>query len=103
LKDSLGKEIIRLFPGCPQGRAEDIAAHAGTRGSGRVGRSAAGRTLDPDAVTLAVVAAVRHSETAYDQLLMSGVPRAEARTRVRPDIQAVLDAWRALDSAADRP
>jgi hypothetical protein len=91
-KDSLGKEIIRLFPG-----------HAGTRGSGRVGRSAAGRALDPDAVTLAVVAAVRHSETAYDQLLMSGVSRAKARARVRPNIQAVLDAWRSLDSAADRP
>src|ERR1019366_3863964 len=96
-KDSLGKEIIRLFPGCPRERAEVIAAHAGARSSGRVGRSAAGRALDPDAVTLAVVASVRHGETDYDQLLMSGVPRAEARDRVRPDIQAVLDAWRALD------
>jgi hypothetical protein len=96
-KDVLGKEIIRLFPGCPQERAEVIAAHAGTRGSGRVGRSAAGRALDPDAVTLAVVASVRHRDTGYDQLLMSGVPRAEARDRVRSDIQGVLDAWRTPD------
>jgi hypothetical protein len=96
-KDSLGKEIIRLFPGCPQTRAEIIAAHAGTRGSGRIGRSAAGRTLDPKAVTLAVVASVRHIDTNYDQLLMSGVPRPEARDRVRSDIEAVLDAWRTAE------
>jgi hypothetical protein len=93
-KDSLSQEIIRLFPGCPQIRAEVIAAHAGTRGSGRIGRSAAGRALDPEAVTLAVVAAVRHTDTNYDQLLMSGVPRPVARDRVRSDIEAVLDAWR---------
>jgi hypothetical protein len=45
-------------------------------------------------VTLAVVAAVRHTDTNYDQLLMSGVPRPVARDRVRSDIEAVLDAWR---------
>jgi hypothetical protein len=96
-KDSLGEEIIRLFPGCPPERAEVIAAHAGARGSGRVGRSAAARALDPDAVTLAVVASVRHSDTGYDQLLTSGIPRAEARDRVRSDIQDVLEAWRRPD------
>lgn len=99
-KESLGKEIMSLFPGCPQERAEVIAAHAGTRGSGRVGRSAAGRALDPDAVTLAVVASIRHSDTGYDQLLMSGVPRAEARDRVRSDIQGVLEAWRTPDKCS---
>ena len=94
---SLRNEVTRLFPGCPEDWAKAIAAHAGTRGSGRVGRSAAGRALDPDAVTLAVVASVRHGDTGYDQLLMSGVPRAEARDQVRSDIQRVLDAWRAPD------
>jgi hypothetical protein len=59
-QDSFGHEIIRLFPGCPEERARAIAAHAGSRGSGRVGPSAAGRAFDPDAVTLAVVASVRH-------------------------------------------
>jgi hypothetical protein len=96
---SFGQEIKRLFPGCPPARAEAIAAHAGSRGSGRVGRSAAGRALDPDAVTLAVVASVRHSETGYDNLLMSGVPRAEARDRVRSDIQLILEAWHLPDSS----
>lgn len=40
------------------------------RGSGRVGRSAAGRILDPDAVSLAVAASVRHADTDYDALLV---------------------------------
>jgi hypothetical protein len=88
-------EILRLFPGCPPPRAEAIAGHAGLRGSRRVGRSAAGRALDETAVTLAVVASIRHEDTEYDALLMSGVEREAARDRVRADIDRVLDAWRA--------
>ncbi|WP_460523976.1 DUF2293 domain-containing protein [Flindersiella endophytica] len=87
-------EILRLFPACPADRAERIARHAAVRGSGRVGRSAAGRSLDPEAVTFAVVASVRHEDTDYDQLLMSGVPRDIARERIRDTIDKVLDGWR---------
>jgi hypothetical protein len=86
-------EIARLFPGCPAERAEAIAGHTALRGSGRVGRSAAGRSLDEKAITLAVVASVRHEDTEYDSLLMSGVPREEARDRIRAEIDRVLDAW----------
>ncbi|MGH9073055.1 MAG: DUF2293 domain-containing protein [Acidimicrobiales bacterium] len=91
----LAAEIARLFPSCPTGRPEAIARHAGTRGSGRVGRSAAGRALDPHAVTLAVAASVRHQDTGYDELLMSGLERSEARQRVGNDVHQVLDDWRA--------
>jgi hypothetical protein len=87
-------EIRRLFPGCPVRRAVEIAAHTGLRGSGRVGRSAAGRALDEDAILLAVVASVRHQDTDYDSLLMAGVSRDAARDRVRPAIDRVLAAWR---------
>src|SRR6266540_1653274 len=52
----LAAEICRLFPGCPAARAAAIAGHTATPGSGRVGRSAAARALDTDAVTNAVVA-----------------------------------------------
>jgi hypothetical protein len=90
----LAAEIVRLFPGCPPPRAAAISLHTGTRGSGRVGRSAAGRALDQDAVTRAVVASVRHEDTAYDELLMGGVPRDLARERIREDIDRVLDRWR---------
>jgi hypothetical protein len=88
-------EIVRLFPGCPPRRAKRIALHTGQRGSGRVGRSAAGRALDDNAITLSVVASVRHEDTEYDRLLMAGVPRIEARERVRSAIDRVLDLWRA--------
>jgi len=89
----LAEAVGRQFPGCPAGRAEAIAQHAAVRGSGRVGRSAAGRTLDEQAVMLAVIASVRHQDTGYDELLMAGVPRGEARARVRPDIDRILAAW----------
>jgi hypothetical protein len=89
----MADEISRLFPGCPKKRATAIAEHAALRGSGRVGRSAAAQALDERAITLAVVASVRHEDTDYDRLLMSGVPRESARDRVRPVIDAVLDTW----------
>ncbi|MFC9611308.1 DUF2293 domain-containing protein [Streptomyces sp. NPDC056721] len=95
---AFAREILRLFPGCPPDRAEAIAAHASLRGSGRVGRSAAGRALSQAAVTAAVRAAVRHTETAYDALLMSGVRRGEARRRIEVPVEAVLAAWRARES-----
>ncbi|MEV7615453.1 DUF2293 domain-containing protein [Streptomyces sp. NPDC089799] len=87
-------EILRLFPGCPADRALAIATHASVRGSGRVGRTAAGRALDEPAVSVAVRAAVRHDDTEYDQLLLAGVPRFRARARLAPRIDAILDAWR---------
>lgn len=90
----LEREIARLFPHCPTERAEAIARHAGMRGSGRVGRTQAARALDPEAITLAVVASVRHEDTRYDELLMSGVDRAEARDHVRLDVDRVLASWR---------
>jgi hypothetical protein len=87
--------VTRLFPGCPAARAEAIARHAGARGSGRVGRSAAGRALDPRTVMLAVGASVRHEDTGYDELLMSGVPRAAAREQVRSEVCKILESWQA--------
>jgi len=90
----LAREITRLFPGCPTERAQRIARHTGQRGSGRVGRTAGARALDPAAVTLAVVAAVRHRDTDYDDLLMVGVDRADARDRVRAAVDEVLKRWR---------
>lgn len=94
----MASAIVRLFPGCPPERAATIARHTGVRGSGRVGRSAAGRALDEGAVTAAVVASVRHTDTDYDGLLMSGVPRAVARDRVRPRVDEILDRWRRRDA-----
>jgi hypothetical protein len=99
LQKRMASEIRRLFPTCPQERAQQIADHAAVRGSGRVGRAAAGRALDPRAIELAVVASIRHQDTPYDELLMSGVDREAAREQVREDVSRRLEAWRASDAA----
>ncbi|MEU9353022.1 DUF2293 domain-containing protein [Streptomyces griseoloalbus] len=91
--EAFAAEIRRLFPGCPAERARAVAAHASVRGSGRVGRSAAGRALSEGAVTSAVAASVRHLDTPYDRLLMSGVPRDEARRRIAAAVTTVLRGW----------
>jgi hypothetical protein len=36
-----------------------------------------------------------HEDTEYDRLLMTGVPRLEARERVRSAVDRVLNLWRA--------
>lgn len=90
----MAAEIRRLFPRCPSERATEIAEHAAVRGSGRVGRSAAAKVLAAEPVTLAVIASIRHLDTDYDRLLMSGVPRREARAKIRPALDRVLESWR---------
>jgi len=94
LQARMAAEIVRLLPGCPPERAQSIARHASVRGSGRVGRSAAGRALEPEALELAVAAAVRHEDTRYDELLMAGIEREAARAQVRGEVARVLDGWR---------
>ncbi|MGX1161308.1 hypothetical protein FBY31_0318 [Arthrobacter sp. SLBN-100] len=94
LADRMAAEISRLLPGCPPQRAAAIAAHTAARGSGRVGRTAEGQRLDQQALELAVVASIRHRDTDYDALLMAGVPRDNARERVREKVGDVLDHWR---------
>jgi hypothetical protein len=91
------KQIMALFPACPPKEAEAIAGHTSARGSGRVGRTEAGRKLDEQALTAAVTAAVRHRRTDYDSLLMSGLDRSLARERVAGQVHEILAAWRGQD------
>lgn len=93
LATEMSKAIREQFPGIPPKEAASIATHTAARGSGRVGRTAAGRDLDQKALRLAVAAAVRHQHTNYDELLMSGVERSIARERVSERVDEVLDAW----------
>ena len=88
------ERIRELFPGCPREEAEAIASHTSQRGSGRVGRTEAGRTLAENAVTLAVVASIRHRHTNYDELLARGVDRESARGSVRDKIDHILATWK---------
>lgn len=86
--------ILQDFPNCPVEEAQQIAAHTAVRGSGRVGRSEAGRNLDTKAIELAVIASIRHQHTNYDNLLMRGVPRQSARDQIRAAVQKKLQQWR---------
>jgi len=83
-----------LFPGCPIPERQDIAAHACQKYSGRVGRSASARELDPKAIELAMRAHIRHCHTPYDKLLARGIDREEARMQVRDAADKVLARWR---------
>lgn len=86
-------EIARLYPRCPQLRAVEIAEHACLKYSGRVGRSAKAKALDPEAIRMAVTAHVRHTETKYDELLGQGYDRHDARIEVQPRVHDILDRW----------
>ena len=85
--------ILARYPSCPPAEARAIAEHTGLRGSGRVGRSAAGRAFNPEAIELAVRAHIRHEHTNYDALLMQGTDRLEARSQVREEIDRLAAAW----------
>jgi hypothetical protein len=88
------EQIGRLFPGCPPGEAARIAEHTARRGTGRIGRTETGRNLEEQALTLAVVAAIRHIHTDYDELLANGFDRANARRRVSDKVDDILERWR---------
>ena len=82
------------FPAMPPGREQQIARHACEKWSGRVGRSAAAKEFEPAAITLAVIAHIRHRESDYDRLLFELSDRAEARRAVREEVDLVLNKWR---------
>ena len=58
-----------------------------------MGRSAAAKSFDEEAIRLAVVAHVRHRETSYDTLLATGHDRWDARAQVEGAVARVLDQW----------
>jgi len=96
--DAFAASIRESFPGCQPADARRIAEHACRKYSGRVGRSAAAKQFDAAAIHLAVVAAVRHKFTDYDELLLRGYDRNDARALIREKVEDVLDAWRSGQS-----
>lgn len=85
--------VRERYPGCPPGREVAIAEHACRKYSGRVGRTAAAKSCEVDAIDLAVRANVRHVDTPYDRLLAMGTDRQDARRSVRAAVAAVLVRW----------
>jgi hypothetical protein len=85
--ERFAERVRALFPRSPPGRERIIAEHACRKYSGRVGRSAAAKRLDEEAVRLAVVAHVRHAETKYDDLLARGYEQWGARVEVEDTVR----------------
>lgn len=90
---AFAEAISQQFPGCPEEDAQEIAGHACQKYSGRVGRSAAAKQLDPSAVRLAVIAHIRHKYTKYERSLAQHGDRHLARSEVQGKIQDVLSKW----------
>ena len=97
----LAPVTTRIFPKCPRNEALAIARHACVRGSGRVGRTAGAKGLEPAYLELAVRAHVRHEHTNYDTLLLTCADRRQARQIVGERVDAVLRKWRGA-AANDR-
>ena len=90
---SVTEAIRGLFPGCPADEAARIASRACEKHSGRVGRTAAAKELDPEPLRLAVIAHIRHEHTPYDRLLMRHGDRQLARQEVRAKIDEFIVRW----------
>lgn len=88
------EHVRALFPHCPPGREQAIAEHACEKYSGRVGRSASAKTFDEEAISLAVIAHIRHTDTEYDSLIAQGYDRIDARQMVRDHIDEILESWK---------
>jgi hypothetical protein len=92
---AVAAKLRELFSGCPRQEAERIAAWTCQKYSERVGRSAAAKEFDPQALRLAVIAHIRHEQTRYDELLMKHGDRQLARAEVSAEIDRVLSRWEA--------
>lgn len=79
------RHIRRSHPGCPDFAVAYMAQEISQRKWEGVslGR-AVGITMD---------GILRHRMTDYDTLLLTGMDRKEARKRVQPKVQALLEVW----------
>jgi hypothetical protein len=93
LVEAMTRLIAERYPNCPAAETARIASHTALRNSGRIGRSAGGRALEPEAIDLAVAAWARHQHTNYDELLMQGTERLTARAMIRSRLERMLGQW----------
>lgn len=85
--------IRKFFPFMPKDREFEIAKHACTKYSRRIGRSANAKEFDKRAVKLAVIAHIRHIETNYDEQLCDSVDRLDARKKIAKQVNEILQKW----------
>jgi hypothetical protein len=90
---AFAQAIRQHYPKCPAGTETLIAEHACLRHSGRVGRTAAAKALDVEAIRRAVIAHIRHCCTDFDELLARYGDRETARAEVWGRVEEVLREW----------
>lgn len=91
---SFAQKVRQLFPNSPKDKEQIIAEHACLKYSGRIGRTGSAKALDDKAIELAVIAHIRHTETNYDQLLVQGNERGNARGQVKQEVIKILEDWK---------
>jgi hypothetical protein len=83
--------IRREYPGCPEFAVVRFASQICTEP-----KNWRDATI-PEAVDHTMQNTLRHQLTDYDQLLLVGIRRKEARRRVQPKVDAFLASWKTLD------
>ncbi|QLF69465.1 DUF2293 domain-containing protein [Peteryoungia desertarenae] len=84
--DAVVKHIRKKHPGCPDFAVAWFAAEIASK-------NWTGATLGK-AVGITMQTHLRHHHTDYDTLLLTGIDRVEARRRVQPRVNAIIDSWR---------
>ncbi|MCZ7864728.1 DUF2293 domain-containing protein [Agrobacterium salinitolerans] len=84
------KHIRKKHPGCPDFAVAFFVGEI-------VGRDWHGASLGK-VVGITMQTSLRHLMTDYDQMLLEGVDRLEARRRVQPRINLILGRWRVKTS-----
>lgn len=84
-KETIEKHIKRKHPSCPEFAIRFFVSEIAQKEwkHATIGK----------AVGITMQNVLRHSMTDYDQLLLEGIERAEARRRVQPKINAMIAAW----------
>ena len=83
---AIEKHIRRKHPGCPDFAVAFFVAEIAKKDwqEASIGK----------AVGITMQNVLRHSMTDYDQMLLCGVDRDEARRRVQPKINAMIAVWK---------
>ncbi len=84
--EAVEKHIRKKHPGCPHFAVAFFVGEI-------VGRDWQGASLGK-AVGIIMQTTLRHTMTDYDQMLLAGVDREEARRRVQPKVNAMISSWK---------
>jgi hypothetical protein len=84
-EEAIYKHFAKHHPGCPEFAVRFFVNEISSRDWKNVSLG--------KAVGICLQTVLRHQMTDYDQLLLCGVQRNEARNRVQPRINAMIASW----------